>query len=112
GPRAFGVITAAVPNGAARGEVVLLRGRRTVKQGTEDAIVVDVARRNAPTVVFSVPDASIVLLSAPGLIKTSGSLLEEYNRRNRELAEIVRRLLEVRPRVQSSIEQIIAQIKG
>ena len=64
-----------------------------------------------PAQLIAVPEASIILLSAPGLLKTSGSLLEEYNRRSRDLADIVRRLLEVRPRVSSSIEQIISQIK-
>lgn len=111
GPRAFGIISAGLPN-LERGEIVLLRGRRSIKQGAEETFVVDVAKRSAPTQPIAIPEANVLLLNAPGLIKTSGSLLEEFNRRNREVAETLRRLLEVRGRLQGSMEQIIAQIKG
>src|SRR5262245_42383768 len=104
-PRPYGVITQMLPEIPA-GEIVLMRGQRTVKKGKDDVAVFDVLRRSDPTRPIAVPGNGVVLINSVGLFKDSGALLEEYNRRVRSMVDIIRRLLEVRPGLTISIEKV------
>jgi hypothetical protein len=104
-PRAYGVIVQSLPS-MDRGEVVVLRGRRMVKKGQEEVPVFDVARRRDPGTPIAVPGSALVILDAPGLFKDSGALLEEYNRRLREIGDVVRRLLDIQRSLVSAVERI------
>jgi hypothetical protein len=104
-PRVHGVIISNLPS-LEIGEVVVVRGQRTVRKGKEDVDVFDVARRNDPGTPIAVPGNSLVILRAQGLFKEAGSLLEEYNRRLVEIADVVRRLLEIRRSLVSALEKI------
>lgn len=107
GRRAYAVIVTALP-GLDRGEIVLLRARRVVKSGEEETVVFDVAKPAAPAQPIAVPATSLIVLNAPGLLKTGSALLEEYNRRMRELAFIVQRLLDTRDAVLNLVEKVAA----
>jgi hypothetical protein len=104
-PRAYAVVSQPLPS-LERGEVVMLRGRRTVKSGKEEVVVFDVARPSAPSQPIAVPEEKVVILNAPGLIKAGSALLEEYNRRMRELALVAQRLLEGRVSVLALVEKV------
>jgi hypothetical protein len=108
-PRVYGVMVGNLPSLEA-GEVVVVRGQRTVRKGKEDVDVFDVARRSDPSTPMAVPGTAVVILRAPGLFKEAGSLLEEYNRRLVEIGDVVRRLLEIRRSLTSAVEKI-AEIK-
>jgi hypothetical protein len=108
-PRLYGVMGQSLP-GLERGEVVVLRGRRLVKKGGQEVPVYDVVRRTDPGTPIAVPGNAVVILNAPGLFKESGVLLEEYNRRLKDITEIVRRMLDVRRNLTLSIEKV-AEIK-
>jgi hypothetical protein len=109
-PNLYAVMAQTLPGGLERGEVVVLRGRRMVKKGTEEVPVYNVVRRSDPGALIAVPGSAVIVLSAPGLFKEAGALLEEYNRRLKDLAEVVRRMLEVRRNLSLSLEKI-AEIK-
>ena len=79
-----------------------------VKKDKEEVVVFDVAKPAAPAQPIAVPETALIILNAPGLLKTGSSLLEEYNRRMRELAFIVQRLLDTRDSVMALVDKVAA----